>query len=151
MLHTSKSSCGGLIKDSLGQFCGGFAANLGVCLITIAELWGIFYALHLAWEKGFHHFPLEADSSNGISLIQKDSIDRHPFASVIKRVRSFLCCDWEVWLLHIYCEANSSVDFLTAYGHFVHLGVCFFESAPNSLGPLLWDDIAGVSFTRIVS
>ena len=122
-----------------------------MCPITIAEIWRIFYAPHLAWGKGFSHVILEADSSRAITLLHKDSIDRHLFVSMIKYVRELLLRDWEVRISHIYRETNHVVDFLASIGHSTPLGVCFFDSIPNGLGSLLSDDIAGVSFSRIVS
>ena len=76
---------------------------------------------------------LESDSSNALSLIQKDSTERHPFASVIKRVRELLRRDYMVQISHIFREANRAVDFLANIGHLIQLGVCFYDFAPNGL------------------
>ena len=40
----SRASCGGLLRNSLGHV----AANLGICPISTAEVWGVFYSLQLA-------------------------------------------------------------------------------------------------------
>ena len=93
---------------------------------------------------------MEADSSNIITLLHKDSIDKHPFVSVIKHVCELLLRDWNDGISHIYHEANRVADFLASIGHSVPLGICFFDSIPNGLGSLLRDDIASVSFSRIV-
>ena len=45
MVNASKAACGGLLRDASGGFVSGFSANLGVCPITIAEVWGAFYDL----------------------------------------------------------------------------------------------------------
>ncbi|KAL4294045.1 hypothetical protein AHAS_Ahas18G0188800 [Arachis hypogaea] len=34
------ASCGGLIRNSKGNFIVGFMLNLGRCSITLVELWG---------------------------------------------------------------------------------------------------------------
>ena len=133
VLASKTSACGGLIRDSSGFFCGGFVANLGICPITVAEIWAVYYSLYLAWQKGFRRILLESDSSSALSLIQKDSIDRHPFASIVKHVRDLLSRDWEVHILHIFCEGNRAADFLANIGHIAQLGVCFYDSVPNGL------------------
>ncbi|MCH84446.1 putative non-LTR retroelement reverse transcriptase [Trifolium medium] len=33
------AGCGGVIKDSNGQWCGGFAKHIGSCSAIVAELW----------------------------------------------------------------------------------------------------------------
>ena len=38
--HDLKAACGGLIHGAIGDFLGGFAANLGTCPATISELGG---------------------------------------------------------------------------------------------------------------
>ena len=47
-LTSRKALCGGRLCEHMGHFLGGFAMNLGSCPITIAEIWGAYYALNLA-------------------------------------------------------------------------------------------------------
>ena len=89
---------------------------------------------------------LDFDSSNALSLIQKDSIEHHPFASIIKRIHELLRWDWVVQISHIFQEANRAMDFLANIGHSVQLEVCFYDSVPNGLASLLRDDIVGCPF-----
>ena len=48
-----RASCGGLIHDSTNCYIRGFATNLDFCPITVAEVWGAYYSLLLAWQEGF--------------------------------------------------------------------------------------------------
>ena len=48
VLSNRRASCGGVMRDDSGQFLQGFAVNLGICPITVAEIWGAFYALDMA-------------------------------------------------------------------------------------------------------
>ena len=101
------AACGGLIRDSGGAFLRGFSVNLGRCLIsTIAEVWGVFYALDLAWSMGFRCVFMELDSSAALCLIRKPLDRSHPYASLIGRVQDLLHRDWEVVLSHIYREVR---------------------------------------------
>ena len=94
---------------------------------------------------------LESDSSSTLSLIQKDFIERHPFAFIIKHVCDLLSRDWQVHISHIFHEANKAADFLANIGHSVQLSVCFYDLIPNSLASLLKDDAVSVSFYCCVS
>ena len=54
---------GGLLRDNYGAWIKGFSVNLGVGSVLEAELWGIFWGLHLAWESSFRFVEVESDSS----------------------------------------------------------------------------------------
>ena len=126
-------------------------ANLGSYPIIVVEIWAIYYSLVLTWQKGFHHVLLKSDSSSALYLIQKESIERHPFASVIKRVRDLLTQEWVMQISHIFREANSAADFLVNFGHSIQLGVCFYDTTSNGLAPLLMHDSIGMLFSSSVS
>ena len=76
--HLEPTSCGGLLRNHMGQFFGGFAANLGSCPIAIAEVWGAYYALHMAWQQGHKKVLLEVDSTTTVALIHKSLDGKHP-------------------------------------------------------------------------
>ncbi|MCI35838.1 ribonuclease H protein [Trifolium medium] len=47
------TSCGGIIRNSRGDWLGGFAKHVGVCSAFTAELWGVLEGLKYAWSKSF--------------------------------------------------------------------------------------------------
>ena len=57
-----KARAGGLIRDSIGRWLGGFVVNIGHCTVTKAELWVVYYGLLLAWDKGFKNLEVEMGS-----------------------------------------------------------------------------------------
>ena len=126
MPNNQRASCGGLLRNSLGEFLGGFAANLRVCPITVVEARGVYYALLLAWNKGFRRIVLEMDSTSVIALIHREPNDRHPYASVLNSVRSLLKRDWVVRILHVYHKGNTAAERLADLGHSVHIEFFFF-------------------------
>ena len=128
---------------------GGFAVNLGVCPITVAEIWGAYYSLFMAWRDGYRQVLLEMDSKAAISLIQQGTDSRHPYAMVVTRVQELLRRDWQVLYCHIYRKANRAADCLADVGHSLLLGACFYLFAPSCLGTILRDDLAGVALPRL--
>ncbi|KAH9770764.1 putative ribonuclease H protein [Citrus sinensis] len=48
-----EASAGGLLRDCHGNFIHGFSANLGVCSVAKAELWGVLHGLRMAWDLGY--------------------------------------------------------------------------------------------------
>ena len=150
VLHDLKAACGRLIRGAIGDFLGGFAANFGSCPVIISKLRGAYYGLLLTWNKGWRQMVLEMDSSSAIALIHNTDLDRHPYASVLKHVQSLVQRAWVVKIQHIYLERNRAVDFLASLGHGLQLGVCFYDLPPIGLASFLKDDVAGISFLRVV-
>ncbi|CAL8990638.1 unnamed protein product [Prunus brigantina] len=50
-VSTGAIGAGGVLRDYLGQWIGGFAVNLGQGEVLEAELWGLFFGLNLVVEK----------------------------------------------------------------------------------------------------
>ena len=114
-------------NKNLIEFLGGFAANVGACPITVAEIWGIYFVLLLAWNKGFCQIMLEVDSSGATDLINKEFNSKHPYVSVINSVQQLLRRNWMVRIQHVFCEANRATNFLTSCGHVIHLSVYYYD------------------------
>ena len=47
------AGAGGVIRDHIGSWIGGFARNIGLYSSVTAELWAIYSGLQLVWDKGF--------------------------------------------------------------------------------------------------
>ena len=142
--ENGKASCGGLARDSTGQFLGGFAAFLWWCPIAIAELWGVVHALEMAWSMECSNVIMEVDSSYTLQLIQKPLDRRHPYASVIARVHDLLHQNWSIVLQLIYHEANRAADALACMGHSLELGITFYYSVPSRVDSIVSDNSYGV-------
>ena len=115
MTHLGKASCGSLIRNALGEYLGGFVANLGSCPITIAEIWRAFYALEMAWNRGLTSVILELDSLNVVHLIQSDLDSKHPYGTVIRQVKNPLKHSWLVRIQHTYRESNRAANFMALW------------------------------------
>lgn len=56
------AAAGGVLRDHLGRWRGGFAMNHGICGVIAAELWAIIKGLELCWDLGFTKVVVETDS-----------------------------------------------------------------------------------------
>ncbi|CAB4284085.1 unnamed protein product [Prunus armeniaca] len=71
----------GVIRASDGDWVSGFAANLGKGQILEAEVWGFFWGLKLAIDKGIRNLVVEMDSAT-VHFIHKPSLlAHHPLAA----------------------------------------------------------------------
>lgn len=57
--------------DYNGHWIVGFGMFIGVCSITIAELWGLYQGLILAWKRGIRALQVKVDSMCVVHLLQR--------------------------------------------------------------------------------
>ncbi|KAJ7961972.1 reverse transcriptase [Quillaja saponaria] len=84
------ANCGGLLRNNMGEWLAGFAANLGQGSNTEAELFGILHGLNLACQMNVRKLELEVDSSTAIELVTSDREYCHPFFFGIPECRNLL-------------------------------------------------------------
>ena len=136
-LHNSYSgACGGIIRDHPGKFVAAFNAFLGDCSITMAELWGAYIGLKLAYQLGVRRVTLEMDSTCAIRLITARTDAQHTGFWLVRAIKDLMAKDWEVVPLHTYLEANHCADGLARNAHGNSHGVTFFILATSFLSVL---------------
>ncbi|XLT51265.1 hypothetical protein HN873_043869 [Arachis hypogaea] len=69
-------SCGGLIRDSQGRTIAGFMMNLENCLITLAEIWGLYAGIKLTHDLGIEKLLVETDFLCASNFIQNMASSR---------------------------------------------------------------------------
>lgn len=75
---------GGVLRDSFGNWIKGFAVNLGNGQVLEAELWGLFFGLKMALDKGVNRLITEMDSALCVQFIQQTVAYRfHPLAGLL--------------------------------------------------------------------
>ncbi|CAL8115581.1 unnamed protein product [Prunus armeniaca] len=143
---------GGIIRDSFGDWMGGFAVNLGIGQTLDAELWGLFFGLKLAVAKGVARLSIEMDSMTAVQLIKQHVPScHHPCAGVIASCVALMRKFESVELTHVYRERNAAADCLANWSLNMDMGVCYFEDAPIWISSILIDDMLGAVKPRMFS
>ncbi|CAN0906062.1 Putative ribonuclease H protein At1g65750 [Linum grandiflorum] len=146
----SDAAAGGIFRDSQGKVLHTFAANLGRCTITRAELRGAIFGLRLAWDHGFRKVILQLDSRCAISGLLGDPPDDFRHLSCILAAKQLLDRDWDVRITHTFREGNRVADALAHYGHSLPFGCrCDFPLSSTVL-ECIRADLIGVSFPRLI-
>ncbi|GAU35481.1 hypothetical protein TSUD_384360 [Trifolium subterraneum] len=118
---TGSCGCGGVVRDSSGEWLKGYARGLGDCNIIMTELWGILEGLRLAWRLGFRHVELRSDSLGVVKTLGNEECVITEGWSVLKHIRRLMKLEWEVLVCHTYREANRCADALA------HLGLSWWH------------------------
>ncbi|KAF7844526.1 putative Polynucleotidyl transferase [Senna tora] len=110
------AGCGGLFRNDNGKWLHGFTCNLGFASAHSAEMWGIYFALKIAWERGHKKVILECDSRNVVAQCtdrMAGLLNPHPTLSCIKKLMSK---EWEVNIKLIPRTINTCADRLAKEG-----------------------------------
>ncbi|CAN1807017.1 Putative ribonuclease H protein At1g65750 [Linum perenne] len=148
--QSNSAAAGGALRDSEGNVLLAFAANLGSCTITRAELRGVVEGLNLAWNGGYRRVAVQVDSLCAVQLLSNPADSDHQHASIIAQFLELKQRDWVIELCHIYREANFLADFLANKGHSLPFGT--HSIPPSDPGITTWSvyDIERSSRVRLV-
>ncbi|KAF7823498.1 putative reverse transcriptase [Senna tora] len=112
----------------------------GSCDILVAEMWGIFHGLELAWNLGHRRVIVEADSLVVVNMMKQGCSASHPCSPLVQRAHTWINRDWHIWIQHSFREGNRVVDRLAAEGHKLPIGVHILVDPPDFIVDLLLED-----------
>ena len=118
--------------------------------MLMAELWGLYQGLILAWEVGIKWLLVEVDNLCVTQMISKQVVVPNMFYALVVAVRKLLSRNWQTSITHIYREANSAADFMANMAHSVLLGLHVFSNPPMGIYSIISQDIFGVTQPRFV-
>ncbi|CAN1729274.1 Putative ribonuclease H protein At1g65750 [Linum perenne] len=146
-----QAAAGGIIRDSSGRRLAVFAANLGTCTITRAELRAAAIGLELAWEMQVRKVHLQTDSSTSVLAITNPQQEDSRHGHILQHIRQLMQRNWMVTVSHIYRERNRVADLLAHHGHSLSLGSHFNFVCSSDIERATCSDIVGVCFPRLIS
>lgn len=144
------ATVGGVLKDEYGEWKGGFAVNVGICSASLAELWGMYYGLCIAWDYGIRRLEGEVDFASVVDFLRTGIHDSHPLSFVVCLCYGFILRDWLVKFSHVYREANRLTDGLATYAFSLPFGLHYFVTVLEVVAPIVLEDLSGVSRPRHV-
>ncbi|CAL1384891.1 unnamed protein product [Linum trigynum] len=147
---TGMATAGGILRDSDGDWLGGFCCKIGTGSAILAELWGIHQGLLTAWNQNTQFLILETDSKLAIELIRKREDPVHPHSTILTAIRRLMAQNWVVQLVHTYREGNRAADWLSKHSLVYPFGTHELMNPPSQLQQILLEDTLGVSFPRMV-
>ncbi|CAN1289838.1 Putative ribonuclease H protein At1g65750, partial [Linum perenne] len=142
------AAVGGCLRDKDGRVIDSFAANLGDCSITRAELTGVVIGLDRAWDMGIREVEVQTGSACVVKLLTERMPGNHQHATLIEKFKNISQRAWSVSVKFIYREANYLADFLANKGHELVLSTHTIGISESNV--LYWAkyDLVGGSETR---
>ena len=143
------AGCGGLLRDSVGQWVVGFTKSISVNSSIVAELWALREGLGICLERGFFTVEIELDATATISLVSSNVNANGDLSGLIDDCRELLLRLPQVKLSHCFREANFCADTLAKLGSASAYLSLVFVSPPPVILQHLYDDMMGVYRARL--
>lgn len=137
------ASAGGIIRNHLGQWIGGFSMNIGPATVSDSELWGLRQGLLLALHRGFKQVAVELDSAEVVQALDLEKPLTPPAPALLIDCRGLLHKLESFTVQLIPREANQAADFMARLGHSIAPGVLVHDNAPLGLLNIICDDFSG--------
>uniref|UniRef100_A0A2N9GG55 RNase H type-1 domain-containing protein n=1 Tax=Fagus sylvatica TaxID=28930 RepID=A0A2N9GG55_FAGSY len=141
---------GGVIRDSLGNWIGGFSRSIGITSCVQAELRALKDGLLLALDLEISKLEIEMDSSVAVESLKTTSMPNVFLRSIVDDCRLLLERFEATTIKHIYREANGCADALAKTGCVQHVNISFYPSAPAHVLEALAFDNSVATRTRFV-
>ena len=141
---------GRVLRDHQGQWISGFFAQVGLATNNMAELVAVRQGLAMAWNMGLKFLQLELDSKVVLTWLTNNNMNYPPnMMPLVCDCRNLLDRDWEVHVLHVYCEANASADALVKRGTRQQNLMDVYSECPNFVDVSYVRDLTGLGDTRL--
>ena len=150
LLSAGRASCAGCFRNNEGRWLLGFQRFLGNCGAMEAELWGIYYALVLAWDSGWKKIEVQTDSQLALDLLAGRGAGVFRVANLVRNCRDLINRSWEVKMVKIYREANAVADRLTSLTIGDDFNLKIHQWPPVTIKFLLDADRLGLSWPRLI-
>ncbi|KAF7844677.1 putative reverse transcriptase [Senna tora] len=137
-------SCGGVARNSKGEWICGFTKNMGRGLTIQAELWGILTGLNMAWHQNFRKVIIETDSVAAMEVAQGIITESPMWKVLATRIQDLRCKDWNTALSYSPREGNRVADILAKSTLSMPLGDRFLLRAPDMCHVVLSRDVEGL-------
>jgi ribonuclease HI len=145
------AGCGGLFRDSDGQWLKGYTLRIGDCDALHAEMWGMYTGMKMARRQGYTHLIVESDSKLLIDMVTGRCKLNGNSPILVKRIQDLSNLQWHVIFQHTWREGNRCADWLASFSlNQSSYDVRILENPPRELQHLLFDDIAGACMPRSV-
>ena len=140
---------GGLIRDSHGQFCFGFAAKFGQCNAFRAELRVVGMGMEFAKTARYKKLVIQMNNAACVSTLMDETPYGGDCIHLVNHCRTLLHpSDWDAIILHVYREGNRAADWLANRGVDQQERVVTWNTPPPDLYRIVAEDSWGVVFPR---
>lgn len=142
------ASCGGILRNHLGEWIGGYMKIIGECSIVEAEAWGILLGLRVAASKGGGKVIVESDAKNVVDCLKGTKVMSGNCQTLISACKREMENFDKVDIIHILREKNKAADAISKLNQGNSKEIRIFESPPLAIVTCLQNDLHGIPCRR---
>uniref|UniRef100_A0A2N9IH06 RNase H type-1 domain-containing protein n=1 Tax=Fagus sylvatica TaxID=28930 RepID=A0A2N9IH06_FAGSY len=142
---------GGVIRNHVGDWVGGFSRVIGVTTSVQAELRALKDGLNLAIDLGILHLEIEMDSLVAVEFVNSITTPNAFLSTIVTDCRSLMERFEICSLKHIFREANGCADLLAKAGCDQTSNFISFPNAPAYVLEALAFDVSNATRFRLIS
>lgn len=147
-LSTNRAGCGGILRDSKGEWRGGFVNNMGVCSPLQAEAWALLRGIQVATQLGCRKVIFECDLKEVVEAMNKSTISNTIAQNIVSACKKEIhrIETWKVaWIAR---EQNATADKLATLATVFDRGLHILKEPPQVVIDTLEDEAAGIPCWR---
>ncbi|KAL4280940.1 hypothetical protein GQ457_03G011290 [Hibiscus cannabinus] len=137
------TACGGVGRDSEGNWCFGFSRALGLCSVLEAELWGVYEGLATAWSLGYTRVIMEMDCRDAYEMLAEGN-PRRLGSSLLSGLLEMRQRSWDIQFHFIRREGNQAADLMARLAWQGTPEYCRYMDPPLVIRDILISDKANL-------
>ena len=142
---------GGVIRNHVGDWVGGFSRAIGITTSVQAELRALKDGLNLAIDLGILNLEIEMDSLVAVECINSITTPNVFLSTIVSDCRSLMEGFEMCSLKHIFREANGCADLLAKSGCDQFSDFISFPNAPAHVLDALAFNVSSATRFRLIS
>ena len=141
------AGCGGVVRDSHGDWVTGFSRHIGITNSFVAELWGLRDGLMLC--SNIPALIVEMDAKSIVDIFCRTGYVNEVISPILDDCRMLINNFQQIQVNHVFRQSNRCADALARIGADQVLDFRSFESPPVDVFDLVEQDKSGLYFNRL--
>ncbi|KAK9985314.1 hypothetical protein SO802_030265 [Lithocarpus litseifolius] len=143
------ADCGGVVRDSHGDWMCGFSRHIGITNSFVAELWGLRDGLLLCSNMNIPSLIVELDAKSIVEIFCKPGYVNDVISPILDDCRKLVTKFQQVHFKHCFRQSNQCADALARIGAAQDVDFRVFESPPVDVLFFFEQDYNGLCFNRL--
>ena len=136
--------CGGVVRDSHGNWVTGFSRHIGITNSFVAEQWGLRDGLLLCSNLNIPALIVEMDAKSIVDIFCRNGYVNDVISPLLDDCRMLINNFQQIQVNHVFRQSNRCADALARVGADQALDFRSFESPPVDVSVIVKQDKSGL-------
>ena len=142
------AGCGGVVRDSHGNWVTGFSRHIGIINSFVAEQWGLRDGLLLCSNLNIPALIVELDAKSIVDIFCRDGYVNDVISPLLDDCKMLINNFQQIQVNHVFRQSNRCADALARIGADQALDFRSFVSPPVDVSVIVEQDKSGLCINR---